>query len=361
MVIKHSEPFLSKDEIKFISDLIKRETLSTGKIVREFEMHLAKFLGVKASVCTSSGSSALYLILKFLPEIFPELKGTKKVLIPSFTCPAISNAVFMAGYKPVFADINLDTFSLSLEDVKRKISPDTLCVVFIHSFGICSDISDFLDLGVPVIEGIAQAFGGKVSSQKMVGSQGVASFTSFYATKVITTAEGGAVFSNEKSLVEKIRDFIDYDKKDYNPGEFRFNFKMSDIQAGLGLAQMKKIKTILKRRKKIASLYFKLLEDDERRGKVKLPPKKNNIFFRFPVILNGLSSDFVILNLKRKKIFAEKLIFKPLHFFYAEEQNLQNTQTAYEKGISLPIYPNLSHESVRLVSKEFRKQINSRY
>lgn len=361
MVVKHSEPFLSKDEINILSKLIKQKTLSTGKIVRKFEFSLAKFLGVKDAVCTSSGSSALYLILKFLPEIFPELKGRNKVLIPSFTCPAISNAVFMAGYEPVFADINLDTFSLGLQDVRRKISPDTLCVVFIHSFGICSDISDFLAMGVPVIEGIAQAFGGKVSSQKMVGSQGLVSFTSFYATKVITTAEGGAVFSNEKSLIEKIRDFIDYDKKDYNPGEFRFNFKMSDIQAGLGLVQLKKIKTILKRRKEIALLYFELLEDDERRGKIKLPPRENNIFFRFPVILNDLQSDSVILNLRRKRVYADKLIFKPLHFFYAKEQNLQNTETAYEKGISLPIHPNLSHKIIKFISKEFRKQINSRY
>ena len=351
-MIKHSSPFVGKDEIKAIEKIIKEGILSDGSKVEKFENKILDFVGTKFSVAVSSGSASLFLILKFLPEVFPSLKGKKKVIIPSFACPAISNAVLFAGYEPVFCDINLDTFSLDFADVKKKITPNTLAVVYIHSFGICEDLKEFSKLGIPLIEGIAQSFGGKVNG-KFVGSYGVASFSSFYATKVITTAEGGAVFSDERKLVEKIKDFIDYDKKDYEPDQVRFNFKMSDIQAAIGLAQLKKLPQILKKRKNLGFYYIKKLSELN----LKLPRKENNIFFRFVVLSDGkMKSEKIIDFLRKKGVMADKPIWKPLHYFYKSFANsdLKNTEFAYDYGISLPIHPSITKKQVDFIVKALK-------
>jgi dTDP-4-amino-4,6-dideoxygalactose transaminase len=347
-MVKHSFPFVGREEVEEIKKIIKNGILSSGKIVEKFEKKVLKFVGTRFSVAVNSGSAALFLILKFLPKVFPDLSGKRKVVIPSFACPAISNAVLFAGYEPVFSDINLDTFALDFDDVKKKIGPDTLGIVYIHSFGICNDLKDFVSLGVPVIEGIAQSFGGKVSG-RFVGSYGVASFSSFYATKVITTAEGGAIFSDEKKLIDKIKDFIDYDKKDYEPDQFRFNFKMSDVQAAIGLAQLKKISYVLKRRKELGLYYIKKLHELGRF--LKLPPKVNNIFFRFVVIADGsINSENVIDFMRKKGIMADKPIWKPLHYFYGASSDLENTEFAYEHGISLPIHLSITKKQIDLIS-----------
>jgi len=351
-MIKHSSPFVGKDEIKAIEKIIKEGILSDGSIVEKFENKILDFVGTKFSVAVSSGSASLFLILKFLPKVFPSLKEKKKVIIPSFACPAISNAVLFAGYEPVFCDINLDTFSPDFDDVKKKITSGTLAVVYIHSFGICEDLKEFFKLGVPVIEGIAQSFGGRVNG-KFVGSYGLASFSSFYATKVITTAEGGAVFSDERNLVEKIKDFIDYDKKDYEPDQFRFNFKMSDIQAAIGLAQLKKLPHILKIRKNLGFYYMKKLSELN----LKLPRKENNIFFRFVVLTDGkVRSEKIIDFLRKKGVMADKPIWKPLHYFYKNFANsdLKNTEFAYDYGISLPIHPSITKKQVDFIVKSLK-------
>lgn len=351
-MIEHSSPYLDDREVKFVSKFLRHGILSTGKIVSEFEAISSRVVGVSYSCAVSSGSAGLFLVLKKLPEVFPELRRKSEVIIPSFTCFALSNAVLMCGFKPVFADISPETFSLDISDVKKKITKETLCVIFVHNFGICQNIGEFLHLGVPVLEDIAQSFGGVVDG-KPVGSSGLASVCSFYATKVITTAgEGGAVFSDERNLIDEIRDFIDYDKKRYSEVGLRFNFKMTDIAAAVGIVQIKKLKEILSMRKKIAQVYFDELEELERKGFLKLPPRKNNIFFRFPVILQKGKQEKFLKYLRSHGIGANKSIFYPLHLDLASHKKLPNTEMLYRKSISIPIHPRISEKGARKVAKK---------
>ncbi len=353
-IIRHSLPTIGREEIKAVNKTILSLNLSTQRIVDRFERKISKIAGVKYAVATNSGTSSLYLILMFLPKIFPEMRNKRYVIVPSFACPAITNALFTAGYNPIFADINLENFSLDIEDVRKKMNKEVACIVYIHSFGICSE----LPMDLPFVEGIAQSFGGMVNG-KHVGSQSIASFSSFYATKVITTGEGGAVFSNSKELIEMIKDFIEYDKKEYYKDKFRFNFKMSDINASLGLAQLRKLKKFLGIRKKLAKIYFDELKELELKGLIRLPPQKENIFYRFPII-SEVSGDKLISFLREKKIMAEKLIYKPLHWFYQPEIKLEKTEIAYMKGVSLPIYPSLREEDIEKICffvKNFFKSI----
>lgn len=350
-MIAHSSPYLDEREERFASKLLKQGILSTGRIVSEFEVLSSKVVGVRYSCAVNSGSAGLFLVLKKLPEIFPDLKRKNEVIIPSFTCFALSNAVLMCGFKPVFADISPETFSLDINDVRRKMTKKTLCVIFVHSFGICQNIDDLLYLGVPVLEDIAQAFGGVVDG-KPVGSSGLASVSSFYATKVITTAgEGGAIFSNERKLIDEIKDFIDYDKKRYDKIRLRFNFKMTDIAAAVGIVQIRKLKEILSTRKKIAQIYFDELDELEKKNILRLPRRKNNIFFRFPVVLEKGKKEKLLNYLRSHGIGANELIFYPLHFDLGNNEKLPNTEMLYKNSVSIPIHPRISENNAYKIAR----------
>ncbi len=351
-IIPHSKPFIDKEEIEAVSLALEKSFLSNGKIVSIFEKKISEVVGTRYACATSSGTAALYLILISIPRVLPEARGKKEVIIPALTCSAVSNAVKLAGYSPIIADVNPQTFALDIEDTKRKLNKNTACIVFIHQFGICSDIDDFLKLGVPIIEGIAQSFGGKTKTGKKAGSQGFASFSSFYATKVITTAEGGAVFSNSKKLIEEIKDFVYYDKKE-DVWKTRFNFKMSDIHAAIGLAQLKKLKKILKIRKKIAEIYFRELNETEKKGYIKLPPKEGNIFFRFPIFLNNkkLDGQKVIEYLRKNGIIAERIVFRPL------DTKAKMAKLIYTNSVSIPIHPGIKENDAIFVSKKINEII----
>lgn len=349
--IKHSSPYIDQKEVNAITEILKRGILSTGEIVSDFEKRISRVVGVKYACAVSSGSAALFLTIKKLPEVFPELKGKDEVIIPSFSCFALSNAVLMNQMKPAFADINIQNFSLDPQDIKKNITKRTLCVVFVHSFGICSDIKEIVNLGIPVIEDIAQSFGGKVDGRP-AGSFGLASISSFYATKVITTGgEGGAVLSNNRELIEKIKDFIDYDKKTYEKEKLRFNFKMTDLNAAIGIVQLKKLKEILQIRRKIAEIYIQNLEELEKEDLISLPPKQNNIFFRFPILLKKGRRDELIEYLNKKGVSAQKSIFRPIHFDIEPELKLKNTEIAYENSVSIPIHPNVKEKDAYTIPK----------
>ena len=340
--IKHSSPYIDEKAERYILKVLRSGNISTGETVREFEKKLSEFVNVKHCVCVSSGTSALYLILRYLKEI----SGKDQVIIPSFTCPAILNAVKFAGAVPVFSDIQRDTMCLSVEDVKKKINDRTIAIVFVHSFGYPADLGEFLKTDIKIIEAIAQSIGAKT------GDKGYASFSSFYATKIITTGEGGAVFSNDAELVNQVRDFINYDKKEYAEN-IRFNFKMSDIQAALGISQLENIEFILGARKKIAKIYYEELSDI----KVKLPPK-TGIFYRFVVDV-GKNSDDIIQKAREKGIEVDKPIYKPLHLFYGQAGQLPVTEQVYRNSISLPIHPRMTTEDAKAVAYEIRRLLSS--
>lgn len=348
--IKHSEPFVGQEEAEVASRYLMRKLLSTGKIVEKFERELTKLIGVRFACALSSGTSALFLLLRELPAVFPELRGKSEVIIPSFSCFALSNAVLMNDLEPVFADIDDRTYSLDPRDIAKRITKRTMCVVFVHALGICSDLREIQRLGIPVIEDIAQAFGGRVDG-RYVGSFGVASFSSFFATKVITTAgEGGAVLSNERSLVERIKDVAEYDKKIYDTRKIRFNFKMTDINAAVGLVQLKKLKNILRIRKKIAHVYFEMLSELEKERLIRFPPKENNIFFRFPIFIERGDQKKVIKFLQKNGVMAQKPIFRPLHYDIRPRERLPKTEIAYSKTVSIPIHPNMTEKDATRVS-----------
>jgi dTDP-4-amino-4,6-dideoxygalactose transaminase len=206
VIIPHSRPTLGPEELRRVTRVFESRHIAQGEMVQRFEQTLAAKLGAEYAVCTSSGTAALHLTLLAMNIGDPD-----EVIIPSYVCSALLNAVNYVGATPVLADVDPETCNIDPADVKRRLTGRTRAIIVPHLFGLAANLDDLLNLKVPIIEDCAQAIGGSYH-HKPLGSFGQAAIFSFYATKMITTGEGGMVVSNSKKFIERTRDLREYDK-----------------------------------------------------------------------------------------------------------------------------------------------------
>jgi len=331
--IPHSRPTLGPEEMKAVSGVISLGYVAEGSVVQKFEQSFANYLNIGHAVATNSGTSALHLTLLAL-----DVGPGDEVIIPSYVCCALLNAVNYTGATPVLADIRPDTYNLDAADVIKRINDRTRAIIVPHLFGLAADLDSLLALKVPVIEDCAQAVGSEYA-QRPVGTFGIAAIYSFYATKVITTGEGGMVVSNSKDIAERIRDLKTYDQKD--DYRMRFNYKMTDIQAALGLAQLGRLETFIRRRRAIAGQYARSFKN---LGLGLPPDDSGHIYFRYVI---GLKTDSLswIQALARKGIGCDRPVFLPLHR-QMKRKGCPASEKAWKNSLSIPIYPSLTDGEV---------------
>jgi dTDP-4-amino-4,6-dideoxygalactose transaminase len=334
--IPHSKPTLGEEESRAVSEVIGSGYVAEGKLVRSFENALADRIGVEYAVSTNSGTAALHLTLLAMG-----VGPGDGVIIPSFVCSALLNAVNYTGAIPVLAEIDPVTFNLDASDVEKRINKSTKAIIVPHLFGLAADMDHFRRFDVPIIEDCAQSIGAQYD-QRPVGSFGDAAVFSFYATKVITTAEGGMVVTSSGNIADSVRDLKNYDERDEY--KLRFNYKMSNIQAALGLVQLDRLDSIVKRRREIADEYSRAFS----RLDLLLPPDDTgHIYFRY-VIGVKMDSTLWIQSLSRMGVACARPIHLPLHR-YLNLEGFPQTDRAWEQAISIPIYPTLSDEEVSRV------------
>ena len=364
-MIPHSRPTLDKDDIKEVVKVIQSGQIAQGEVVRKFEKKLSRFIGVKDAVAVSSGSAALHLSLLVLG-----IGKEDEVILPTYLCTAPLNAIRYVGADPVLCDINLMDFNIDVEEVKDKINKKTKAIIVPHIFGTPCQIDELQGFGIPIIEDCAHSIGAKYKGRR-VGSFGKVSIFSFYATKMLTTGEGGMILSNSQKILNKIRDLRDYDeKKDY---KVRYNYKLSDIQAGLGCSQLSKIPTFISKRKKIASVYNKefercdfelpfILIDGRHKcrpyidgGLDKSSPYKGRerVFYRYVIRIKGNVTKG-LNELRRRGNICKRPIFKPLHR-YLKIDGFKNSEKVYNSAISIPIYPSLKDEEIKKIVAAVKK------
>jgi dTDP-4-amino-4,6-dideoxygalactose transaminase len=331
--IPHSRPTLGSEEIKAVSDVISSGYVAEGAVVQKFEQSFADYLKIEHAVATNSGTSALHLALLALG-----VGPGDEVIIPSFVCCALLNAVNYTGATPILADIRPDTYNLDAAHVKKRLSSRTRAIIVPHLFGLPADLDALSALGIPLIEDCAQAVGSEYG-RRPVGTFGVAAIFSFYATKVMTTGEGGMVVSNSTDIAERVRELKTYDQKaDYR---VRFNYKMTDIQAALGLAQLGRLETFVRRRRAIAEEYTRSFQSLD----LNLPPvHPGHIFFRYVLGLNTDSMSW-IQTLARQGIGCDRPVYLPLHR-QMKATGCPVSEKAWQYALSIPIYPSLTGEDV---------------
>ncbi len=343
--IPHSRPTLGREEQQNAVQVIETGMICQGEMVERFEKKFAEKCGTAHAVCVNSGTSALHLSLLAMGA-----KADDEIIIPSYVCTALLNAVSYIGAVPVVVDIDPATLNIDPDHVKKSITSRTKAVIAPHMFGLPADMSALLESGIPVIEDCAQAVGGTID-EKPVGTAGHLAIFSFYATKVMTTGEGGMVVSDSRELIDGVRDLREYDEK----GDFkiRYNYKMTDVQAAIGLSQLEKLDGFIAKRRSIADAYYKAFETFN----IVLPPRDTgHIFFRYVLSMDG-DPERIIRELLAKGIGSARPVYKPLHRYFSSN-GCPNADTAWDRSLSLPIYPSLSQEDAERVADVFADVYN---
>ena len=305
----------------------------------EFEARVASLTGAAGGVAVSSGTAALHLALVVLG-----IGPGDEVILPSYLCAGPLHAIQHAGASPLLADCDPTTYNLDLTHVKRILTRTSKAILVPHLFGLPADLTELLSLGVPVIEDCAQALGATYQGRP-VGGIGTLSICSFYATKVITTGEGGMLLSRDARLLRQAQDLRDYDER--RTFRTRFNYKMTDFQAALGLSQLRRLPDFLTKRQALADRYTHQLQGLPLAGPV-VPADRDHIFYRYVVRVTGGLRGILTL-LEQAGVCAKRPVFRPLHR-YLKLAGFPGTEEAWRTALSLPIYPTLGDDIDRIIA-----------
>ena len=325
--IVHSKPWITDAENSAVSDLMATGMLAQGKKVREFECAMGGWIGARdGAVAVGSGSAAIVLALDALG-----VRGGDEVVLPSYICPKVFEAVATVGARPVLCDMG-DYWIVRSHNVEPCITSRTKALIVPHLYGIFTDTESFHRLGVPIIEDFAQAMGPK--GNRSLRSGDIAVF-SFHPTKLLTTGEGGMAVSADQDLVRRMRAIRDGSE---NRDRGRLFSPMSDISGVLGLSQLNRYPTFLARRRAMAKRYTVALKDILPGGFDEYPFERS-MFFRFPLRLEGGIT-------KYRPLFAERGIRvssgvdELLHrCMKLSDDQFRTSALLYERTVSLPIYP----------------------
>lgn len=349
-MIKHSKPEIGnrKEILKNINKILDNRYFSQGYFVGLFEKKLAAFFKRKYAVCVSSGTSALHLGLVSL-----NVKSGDEVIVPAYSCSAILNAVLYVGAKPVIIDVDKNDFNMRYDEVEKNISSKTKAIIVPHMFGYpARDIERIVKLGVFVIEDTTQSIGSFVC-RKMAGGFGIMNIISFYATKMITSfGEGGVVLIDDEAVYKSILDLREYDKKsDYT---LRYNYKMSEVSAIMGISQLKKMNFYIEKRKKISDYYFSGLKDKDLI--FHLPYENTNpVFYRFILGVKKGDINKIISSYLKYNIEVKKPVGITLDKYYYGRYLCKNSKFLFDSSISLPIYPSLTQKEIEYIIEISKK------
>lgn len=337
-----SEPYIGERELELVTACVKSTWVSSlGEYITRFEEQFAQFCSMGYGVATSNGTTALHLALVVLG-----IGPGDEVIVPSLTFVATANAVHYTGAKPVFADVEPDTWNLDPVDFRRKITSRTKAVIPVHIYGHPANMDAILavahEFGIRVVEDAAEAHGAQFHDQRVGGLGDISTF-SFYGNKIITTGEGGILLTNNSEWAARaifLRDHaMSPDKRYWHP-EIGFNFRMTNIQAALGVAQMERIEKFIEIKRRNAAHYNELLGSLE---SITLPPEMpwaTNVYWMYSILLNDgfkLSRDEFIQHLRQRGIDSRPF-FYPLHTLppYRTNEMLPVSEDLGARGINLP-------------------------
>ena len=350
-MIPIAKPIFDDEMIAAAADILKSGMVVQGENVKEFEENFAEYIGVKYAIAISNGTAALHTAL-----LSHKIKAGDEVVVPSFSFIATANSVMMCGAKPVFVDISED-FCIDIEDVKEKITSRTKAIMPVHLYGQPCDIKALVDLAedhqIILIEDAAQAHGAEFAGKK-VGSFGTGCF-SFYATKNMTTIEGGMITTNDKKVCERAKLIRDHGMpKRYVHTVFGYNYRMNDVQAAIGLLQLKHLDEWNNSRIKNADLLTSLLSDVKGVITPKTYPNRKHVFHQYTI---RITPEF---RTTREKLIEElrandigSLIYYPIPIHKQKlyeniglNLSLPKTEQVVKEVLSLPIHPSVKKEDL---------------
>jgi perosamine synthetase len=363
-MIPVSEPLLGEEELDNIVDALKSGWISSkGRFIPEFEHGFAQYCGVKHGIATSNGTVALHLALSALG-----IGPGDEVIVPTLTFIATANAVRYTGARPVFVDSHPDYWCIDPAKVEEAVTANTKAIVPVHLYGHPCDMDAIMETAkrrrLLVIEDAAEAHGAQYKGKK-VGSFGDVACFSFFGNKILTTGEGGMCLTDNAELAQKMRILKDHgmnpDKR-YWHDVVGFNYRMTNMQAAVGVAQLEKVDRLVEKKRQIADWYAEELKPLEQRGLVKPPPEMpwaTAVYWMYSVLIEagfGVQRDTLIQELARGGIETRPL-FYPIHTMppYGKNETFPVAEALSGKGISLPSGMRLTRENVETIASYLRR------
>lgn len=368
-MISLTKPYFDEDEIEEIKSVLNSGWVSQGPKVKEFEEKIGKYLNVKYSIAVSNCTAALHLSLLSLG-----IKKGDEVLVADYTFPATGHAVLYCGAKPIFIDIDLKTYNINTNLIKEKITERTKAVIPVHTFGQPSEMDEIMKIadenGLKVIEDAACALGATYKN-KYAGTIGDIGCFSFHARKGITTGEGGMVVTNNKNLAEKIRYLSvfgmtsawDRERKDkFFIPEFTdigYNYKMSDIIAAVGVAQLRKLDKIIKRKRELAQYWDEKLQDMEFIESPYVSKNIEHVYQSYVAIMDRRINRNKIIEILMKKDVQTQIGTYASHIqpVYNSIDKCPNSLETFNKSLALPMYYMLNEEDIDEVATHLNKAL----
>jgi len=347
-MITLNEPIVGEEEKKYLQEAIDKDNIAQGPYVEKFENIVSSYNKIKYASACFNGTAALHLALASL-----DIKQGDEVIVPSFTFIASANAAAYLGAKPVFADIKRDTLCIDPESIKKKINDNTKAIIPTHVYGFPCDMDAIKEIAqknrLYVIEDAAEAFGAKYKG-KNVGSLSDIGCLSFHFSKIIRTGEGGMCLTDNNKINEKLKllrsqgkvkseelEGNDFIEKRYYHQLLGFNYRMTDLQAAIGIPQVKKIDDNIKVRRKIASLYD---QEFEKYGIYTIRKNKDvePIYWVYPLIFENREVKLKAGRELKKRDIPFLSFFWPCHKqpFYDTKESLPVTESIAETGLAIP-------------------------
>jgi UDP-4-amino-4,6-dideoxy-N-acetyl-beta-L-altrosamine transaminase len=373
--LQYNLPLIEEDEIAEVVETLRSGWLTMGHKTMRFEQLISEYTGAKQAIALNSCTAALHLSLVALG-----IGRGDDVITTPYTFAATGNTIVNAGARPVFVDITLDTYNIDPDKIEERITPETKAIIPVHYAGQSCDMKTILDIaedhGLFVVEDAAHAIGAEYDGRK-IGTFGTTTCFSFYATKNMTTGEGGAITTEDESLADRLRimrlhgiskdawnRYSEKGKWYYEIEEAGWKYNMTDIQAALGIHQIHKLDKFIDVRREYAQVYDDSFYDLENVITPFEDPCVKHIYHLYPLLLDGYNRDEFIEEMYKRGIGCS-VHFIPLHLhpFYRsmgfKKGDFPNAEWVYEREVSLPLYPKMSRQEVDIVAANVREIIQN--
>jgi len=356
--ISVAEPAFDEKELEYVTKCVLSGWVSSGgEFTTQFEKMMADYCNAKHGIVCSSGTTALHLVL-----LVAGIGPGDEVIVPTLSFIATANAVTYTGAKPIFVDSERETWNIDPSQIEQVITPKTKAIIPVHLYGQPADMDPILEIALKyklyVFEDAAEAHGAKYKGKK-VGAIGDAGVFSFFGNKIITTGEGGMIVTNDDQIAEQSRLLRDHGmskERRYWHTALGYNYRMTNLQASLGVAQMEKIDLIVQKKKEIAECYSEYLKD---LAGIVLPPDMDwstNVYWLYTILINkdefGTDVEGVAQSLEEAGIDTRP-VFPPIHTqpIYNTGQCLPVSESISKIGISLPSAPSLQKAKIKDITE----------
>lgn len=365
--ISVASPVFNGNEKKYLNECIDTGWVSAnGQFIRRFEEKFAEYIGVKHAVSCCNGTVTLHIALKALG-----IGPGDEVIMPALTYIATANAVDYCGAIPVFVDSDSLTWNIDPEAIEKAITPRTRAIIPVHLYGLPCDMDRIMEISkkynIPVIEDAAESHGSTWNGLK-TGSIGTIGSFSFFGNKIITSGEGGMVVTNDDHLYEEMKllktQGVDPTRA-YWHLKVAYNYRMTNMQAAVGLGQLENIDWHLDQRKRVASLYEKYTENMKDYIDIQMVPAEAvTCYWMYTILLkdNVKKSREEVMKEMESFNIEMRPTFYPMHVmppFYAEDSHYPVAERISSRGINLPTHAMLSKDDVKYITDCLKKTILS--